>query len=67
MPRMIRPARRYREWLVHFLAQCDECGWNTQDYEHGPRKAAEHARRTGHAVSGEKGYAVRYNEKGRQC
>jgi hypothetical protein len=54
--------RRHRKWLVHFIAECEECDWHTEGYESGQRQAAEHARKTGHRISGEEGYAIRYNE-----
>lgn len=57
--------RRHRKWLVHFIAQCDECGWNTQDFAKGQELAMRHAHKTGHAISGEEGYAVRYASAGR--
>jgi hypothetical protein len=55
--------RRHRQFLVRFLAECQDCKWSTQDHEHGPRNASRHAARTGHRIEGEAGYAVRYNDK----
>ena len=49
-----------RKWLVHFIAKCDVCKWQTEDYLAGPRRAAEHSRKTGHTVSAELGYAAKY-------
>lgn len=55
-------ASTYRQWLTHFIAECKDCSWESTDYLEGPRKAAEHARKTGHRIDAEKGYAVRYGE-----
>lgn len=46
-------------WLVHAIAKCDDCGkeWesrNAQDV------AAQHAKRYGHSVHGELGYAFAF-------
>lgn len=51
-----------RRWLVHYLAECQVCKWEIQDYINGPRKASIHARKTGHEVHAEAGYAIRYGE-----
>jgi hypothetical protein len=51
-----------RRWLIHYLAECQDCDWSTDDYIDGPRKASDHARKTGHEVHAEAGYAIRYGE-----
>lgn len=50
--------------LVHAVFEC-ACGWSCQDYLTAQKKAADHARRTGHQVSGELGYAVVYERNRR--
>jgi hypothetical protein len=55
--------KRYRAWIVHFIADCSECDWYSDDFIDGPKKAADHAKQTGHKISGEKGYACRWNEE----
>lgn len=46
--------------LIHFVADCMVCGKHWEDYLTGQKLAAEHARKTGHKVSAEEGYAVTY-------
>lgn len=53
----------FRKCLIHFMAECSECDWETEDYINGQRLASEHARKTGHHVEAEEGYAVKYGEK----
>jgi len=52
-----------RKWLVHYIAECTVCGWGTEDYINGQKKASQHATRTGHLVKAEAGYAVEYGNK----
>ena len=43
--------------VVHVIAYCLSCGWQTEDYIYGRRKAAQHAKGFCHRVSVEVGYA----------
>ncbi len=52
--------------VVHGLANCETCGWNTQSYKNAQANAAKHAKRTGHRVAGEVGYAYWYDGEGRK-
>lgn len=54
-----------RQWIVHGIAHCTECEWSEDDYLTVRRRAASHARRTGHRVSAEVGYAVEYGPEER--
>lgn len=49
--------------LVHFLAQCQECAWNTQDYINGPKNARSHAQAKNHVIDVEEGYNGIYDGK----
>lgn len=51
---------RHRKALVHFIANCTVCDWRTQDYQTGQKKAAAHARSTGHRVIADLGYVIEY-------
>lgn len=51
---------RRRKSLVHFVAECKDCEWNSSDYHTGQKKASEHARKTGHLVHAELGYFTVY-------
>lgn len=55
MPNMFR---------VHFMAECEDCDWQTGDYLDGPRRASDHAKNHGHKVTGESGYAHTYDHRG---
>lgn len=46
---------------IGFIADCVDCGWHTEDYQHGNRLASEHARQKGHLVRGEKTLYVEYD------
>jgi len=50
-----------RKHLVHFIAHCTDCSWETGDFITGQKAASDHARNKGHKVSAESGYAVEYN------
>lgn len=52
-----------KKWLIHFIAECTVCRWNTEDHIKGQEKASQHALRTGHLVKAEAGYAVEYGNK----
>jgi hypothetical protein len=54
------PTRFLRKALVHGIAQCSVCTWTCEDYLTVQKKAAEHARKTGHKVSADLGYVVTY-------
>lgn len=49
------------QWLVECRAWCESCGWSLEARNaHGV--GAQHSRRYGHAVRGEKSYAFKYGE-----
>ena len=49
-----------KKWLVHGIADCTNCDWSEQDYMTVQKKAAKHAKKTGHKVTADLGYAVEY-------
>ena len=51
---------RRRKALVHFIANCTVCNWETQDYQTGQKEAAAHAQNTGHQVTADLGYTCSY-------
>lgn len=53
-----------RYWLIHGLARCESCGWET-DGKNAMGLAAQHHKKTGHLVSGELGYAFSFPGKKR--
>ena len=52
-----------RKALIHFVAKCDVCEWQTEDYLRGQVAASDHSRKTGHIVSAEAGYSIKYGTK----
>lgn len=54
---------RKRQWLVHSIADCQDCDWEETDYRTAIQKGRYHAKKTGHTVSIETGYAQIYNPK----
>lgn len=52
-----------RPWLIHAIANCTDCNWQEDDYHIAVRKGRDHAKRTGHKVSVETGYAQIYNDR----
>jgi len=50
--------------VVHGVATCDTCGWETQSYKNAQAIAARHAQLHGHRVHGEVGYAYEYDGEG---
>lgn len=48
-----------KSWLVHAIANCLTCGksWESMDAK---KLSGAHAKRTGHHVSGEEGFAFLY-------
>jgi len=46
--------------VVHGLAECRDCDWNTESYKNAQALAARHARHYGHRVVGELGIAFEY-------
>ena len=49
--------------LIHGIANCSECGWGCQSYLTVQRNAQNHAKRYGHVVTLDLGYAVTYTPK----
>lgn len=52
-----------RKWKMHALFSCQQCDKEWGWYKTAQQNAAAHAKRTGHEVHGEIGYAARYNER----
>ena len=50
-----------RTWLVHVIAECQDCGKEFQSYKNGQALAAKHAIHKRHLVCGEVGLAFRYD------
>lgn len=61
---MTRPPKTHRRWPTHALFDCQDCKKSWEDFTTAQAQASAHARRTGHRVYGEVGYAVRYNDPG---
>lgn len=51
----------YSYGVVHGIAQCDDCDWQTDSYKNAQAIAAKHAKKYGHKVRGELGIAFSYN------
>lgn len=47
--------------LIHGIGQCRDCKWDSENYLTIQEAARRHAKRTGHVVSVEFGYAVTYD------
>jgi hypothetical protein len=49
--------------ITHQVAHCQNCNWKCEDYRNGTarKKAREHAKTTGHVVTGETGMSWNYN------
>jgi hypothetical protein len=47
--------------VIHFVAHCLDCSWETSEYLTGRTKAAAHAKKEKHKVTGEIGKYVEYN------
>lgn len=50
-----------KQKITHQTAICQNCGWSCDDYTIAKKKAAEHAKKTGHRVIGETAIAWSYN------
>lgn len=53
------PASEYG--VIHGIARCLSCTWETQSYKNAQALAAQHAKRYGHSVEGEVAYYYRYD------
>ena len=53
-----------RPWLIHSLADCRDCDWSATNWQTAVKEGREHARKTGHEVELETGYAQTLNPKG---
>lgn len=45
---------------IHFIAQCLDCDWRTEDYIEGAIQASWHHRKTGHAIACDRGQVYTY-------
>lgn len=54
----------FRKYIVHFIAECKDCNWHTEDFITGQKAASEHARKHGHFVIAETGHYCEYGTKG---
>lgn len=52
-----------RQWLVHAIADCEDCPWEETGYRIAIQKGRYHAEETGHTVNIETGYCQVYNPK----
>jgi hypothetical protein len=51
------------KWRTHAIFDCADCGKRWEGYETAQKNAWSHAKRKGHTVRGEVGYAVTYDGK----
>ena len=64
-PSAYAPIRaRDGQWMVGARAWCETCGW-ALEARNAQGVGAQHARRYGHNVRGEKGYGFTYSGEGR--
>ena len=47
--------------VVHGVARCMDCDWNTESHKNAQAIAAKHAKDYGHRVEGELGIAFSYD------
>lgn len=47
-------------WLMHAMFRCDNCDWEAGYFSTATDLARKHAKKTGHDVTGETGYHVKY-------
>lgn len=49
--------------MIHAVANCNDCQWQDYSYHTAQRKGREHAKKTGHEVTIEVGYYIRYKRR----
>ena len=49
--------------VVHVIAECKDCNWQTENYKNGQAIAAKHARKYEHVVIVDVGLIVEYDGK----
>ena len=47
-------------WKTHAMFQCEDCEWEAGYFSTAVNLARKHAQKTGHNVTGETGYHVKY-------
>lgn len=52
---------KIEKWLVHAVMSCEECGWEEGNFLEAQETARAHAKKYGHKVAGELGYALVYD------
>jgi len=50
-----------KKWVIHAIFRCHVCEKEWQDHTNARKKAYEHAKATGHKVTGESAWAIHYN------
>ena len=50
----------FRKWKVHIVLLCVDCDETWDNYLTGTRDASAHHKKTGHTITGEIGYAVKW-------
>lgn len=60
MRRRLPPVANTFTGITHLFMECRDCGWQTGE-RNGLGLANQHARRTGHHVSGDQCITVAYN------
>jgi hypothetical protein len=50
-----------KKWRMHAIFTCETCGESWEDFRTAAKEAYAHARKHKHYVSGEVGYAVKYD------
>ena len=52
-----------RKGVVHFIAQCENCSWHTEDYLRESKQVSAHVKKTGHSVTWEASVCGRKDKK----
>ena len=54
------------QWKVHAFGDCLTCGRQFLNYKNAQALSAQHARKYGHVVFGEVGFAFSYGDSGKE-
>ena len=50
-------------WVIHLIAECQDCDWHCENYKNGQAQAAVHAKKHKHLVHYEIGLCGDYDGK----
>jgi len=56
----------YGYGVVHGVAKCQDCGWETYSYKNAQAISKKHAMKHGHKVEGELGIAFFYDGRAKE-